>query len=315
MLDQPPPANSPFLPTLLELCLVAIYPSTLLVGSLFSTLHRDTRNTTYVPHQQAFQASSAPSYFAKKTNAFNLYFVKIGWFWTTLAFFLLLISNRNFGPPLQPVLTRKRLQALLRYSCVTLVWIAVTQWFFGPPIIDRSFRWTGGKCERMMREWDEGGAEKQVHAVLTHAACKAIGGQWKGGHDISGHVFLLILGSAMLSLEMLPLFLKMKGLREARRILTSDGFVRSANVEKEDGGKQNQQEIEAAAAEKTSIGVKVSLMVAGLMGWMLLMTAAYFHTWFEKFTGLCVAFGAIYFVYFLPRGVPVLRHILGMPGV
>lgn len=86
-------------------------------------------------------------------------------------------------------------------------------------------------------------------------------------------------------------------------------------MEKEDGGKQNQQEIEAAAAEKTSIGVKVSLMVAGLMGWMLLMTAAYFHTWFEKFTGLCVAFGAIYFVYFLPRGVPVLRHILGMPGV
>lgn len=329
MLDQPPPANSPFLPTLLELLLVAIYPTTLFVGSLFSTIHRDTRNATYIPHQQAFQPSSAPSYFAKKTNAFNIYFVKVGWFWTTLAFFLLLVSNRNFGPPLRPVLTRQRLQALLRYTCITLVWIAVTQWFFGPPIIDRSFRWSGGKCEQVIRDADggsamkassaraggDGGVGEQFHAVFTHAACKAIGGQWKGGHDISGHVFLLILGSATLSLEMLPLFLKMKGLREARRILTPDGFVRSANVEKEDGGRQTQQQIEAAAREKTSIGVKVSLMVAGLMGWMLLMTAAYFHTWFEKFTGLCVAFGAIYAVYFLPRGVPFLRRILGMPGV
>ena len=51
------------------------------------------------------------------------------------------------------------------------------------------------------------------------------------------------------------------------------------------------------------------------MWWMLLMTAAYFHTWFEKFTGLLVALGALWVVYFLPRGLPAMRAAVGMPGV
>jgi hypothetical protein len=49
--------------------------------------------------------------------------------------------------------------------------------------------------------------------------------------------------------------------------------------------------------------------------WMLLMTAAYFHTWFEKFTGLFVASTALYAIYFLPRAVPLVRQAIGMPGV
>jgi hypothetical protein len=48
---------------------------------------------------------------------------------------------------------------------------------------------------------------------------------------------------------------------------------------------------------------------------MLLMTAAFFHTWVEKFTGLMVAFAGLWVVYFLPRGVPAVRAVLGMPGV
>jgi len=45
------------------------------------------------------------------------------------------------------------------------------------------------------------------------------------------------------------------------------------------------------------------------------MTAAYFHTWFEKFTGLIVALSGIFVVYFLPRILPTVRSITGMPGV
>ena len=48
---------------------------------------------------------------------------------------------------------------------------------------------------------------------------------------------------------------------------------------------------------------------------MLLMTAAYFHTWFEKFTGFLVAGSALYVVYILPRAVPAVRQVLGMPAV
>ena len=145
--------------------------------------------------------------------------------------------------------------------------------------------------------------------VLTHAACKMIGGQWKGGHDISGHVFLLILGSAMLWLELLPAVLRMEGLREARRIMTTGGLVRSASVETQTQG------VEAGESKELGIGIKVALFVAGLSWWMLLMTAAYFHTWFEKFTGFMVAFSTIYAVYFLPRAIPAIRQVVGMPGV
>ena len=189
----------------------------------------------------------------------------------------------------------------------------MTQWFFGPPIIDRSFRWTGGQCAAVMSDSPIAQMEKaemgEMREVFTHAACKAIGGQWKGGHDISGHVFLLILGSAMLWLELLPAVLRMEGLREARRIMTSDGLVRSASVEV-DGKSESKGD-----TNTSSIGLQGAMVVLGLSWWMLLMTAAYFHTWFEKATGLVVAFGAIYFVYFLPRAIPALRQVVGMPGV
>ncbi|KAK0312847.1 hypothetical protein LTR01_002509 [Friedmanniomyces endolithicus] len=312
-LDLPPPNNSPFLPTVLESLLIAIYPTTLLLGSVFSTLHPATRAATYNPISQSYDPADAPSYFAKKSNLFNVYFVKIGWIWITLAFFLFVFTHSSLGPPLRPALTKRRLQAVLRYACITAVWIAVTQWFFGPPIIDRGFRWTGGKCELIYDDSFAARAEKadmsDVEKAITHAACKTIGGQWKGGHDISGHVFLLILGSATLWLELLPAMLRMEGLREARRILTSDGLVRSAAFETDDNAGGNMK-----VPEETHIGVKVSLVVAGMSWWMLLMTAAYFHTWFEKFTGLLVAFSAIYAVYFLPRALPPWRQVVAQPA-
>lgn len=312
--NTPPPAGSPFLPTALEALLLSIYPGTLLLGSLFSTLHPASRNATYLPNSQSYDPRDAPSYFAKKSNVFNVYFVKIGWLWITLAFFLLILSHSSLGPPLQARLTKRRIQATLRYLCITATWFAVTQWFFGPAIIDRSFRWTGGKCEAIYNQEDasdlarkmEGGEFKEV---FTHAACKTIGGQWRGGHDISGHVFLLILGSAMLWMELLPAVLRMEGLREARRILTSDGMVRKATVEAEG------ESSDSAEQKEMGVGIQASLLVAALCWWMLLMTAAYFHTWFEKVTGLLVAFIAIYTVYFLPRALPAWRQIIGMPGV
>lgn len=312
-LDTPPPLNSPFLPTAVESLLLAIHPATLVLGSIFSTLHPATRHATYNPTYQAYEASEAPSYFAKKSNLFNVYFVKVGWFWITLAFFLHVVSHSSLGPPLRPVITKRRVQAVLRYTCVTLVWIGITQWFFGPPIIDRSFRWTGGKCQMMYSDDMAAQAERadmsNAELAFTHSACKMIGGQWKGGHDISGHVFLLILGSSMLWLEVLPAVLKMEGLREARRILTADGLVRSAAIE------TSEREGNMEVPKETGIGVKGALIVAGMSWWMLLMTAAYFHTWFEKFTGLLVAFSAIYAVYFLPRALPAWRKVVGLPGV
>ncbi|KAK5139098.1 hypothetical protein LTR04_003890, partial [Oleoguttula sp. CCFEE 6159] len=313
---SPTPPRSPFLPTPLETVLLAIYPGTLVLGSLFSILNSTTRNTPYSATTQSHPAALAPSYFARKSNVFNQYFVKLGWFWTTLAFVLFLFSHSSLGPPRQlTALTPRRLRAAARYALVTTWWLLITQWCFGPPIIDRGFRFTGGQCELVYADTARAEARRagmsDARQLLTNAACKAVGGTWKGGYDISGHVFLLILGSGMLWMEMLPAVIRAEGLREERRIRLRDGAVESAAVESDDRAGN----MHVPHAQELGLGVQVALGVTALSWWMLLMTAAYFHTWFEKFTGLIVAFAGLYVVYFLPRAFPSVRDVLGMPGV
>ncbi|KAI7285889.1 hypothetical protein KC345_g1449 [Hortaea werneckii] len=326
--------HTPTLPTRLESLLLAIYPTTLLLGSLFSQLSASSRRATYLPDSQAYSAADAPSYFAKKGNVFNVYFVKIGWFWISLAWAGFVFTHRGLSKRGggggagtqgdQGFWTRRRLQALARYAVVTGVWILVTQWCFGPALIDRGFRWTGGKCLALSSSSSslpppEAAAQVEamsdIERALSHAACKAVGGRWAGGHDISGHVFLLILGSAMLWLEILPVVLtNASGLREARQVRGSDGNITSCTAD-QSGTKQDGASTDAEPAQNLSFPTKLSLSVAALSWWMLLMTAAFFHTWFEKFTGLVVAFSAIWGVYFLPRGLPGWRRVVGIPGV
>lgn len=153
----------------------------------------------------------------------------------------------------------------------------MTQWFFGPAIIDRSFKLTGGACE-LVRADDQGQIDlTDGQRFVTGMACKAVGGKWKGGHDISGHVFLLVLGSMFLLEEVLHVVMESNAIKEERTITMDDGAVKSASVEAAVvGGNANVDD------GKLDLGVKVVLGVAGLSIWMLLMTAAYFHTWFEK---------------------------------
>ncbi|KAM0720551.1 hypothetical protein Q7P37_004687 [Cladosporium fusiforme] len=308
------PAASPWLPTPLEAILLSLYPGTLLLGSLFSTLTVNDKLTPYIATLQSYAPDNAPSYFAKKSNVFNVYFVKIGWIWITAAFFLFVASHRSLGPSLQ--VTKRRVQAVARYACVTLMWIGVTQWFFGPALIDRGFRLTGGQCAVMLSNDPVSEAKKadmsDMREALSHAACKAAGGRWMGGHDISGHVFLLIVGSGMLWFELLPVVVNWTGLREARRINSSDGRVLSASTETTADVQAGKGNVEVP--RHLGVGVKLALGVAVLSWWMLLMTAAYFHTWFEKFTGFVVASTALYAVYFLPRAISALRQAIGMPG-
>ena len=150
----------------------------------------------------------------------------------------------------------------------------MTQWFFGPALIDRGFRITGGACDLAERLEGSGGKKEFV----TAKACKIAGGAWRGGHDISGHVFILVLGGAFLGMELLPVFMKTLELRDERSIKRRDGdFERvvCASVEGDDIGSEEESMME-------KLGTWAPITVAGLSWWMLLMTAAYFHTWFEK---------------------------------
>jgi Inositol phospholipid synthesis and fat-storage-inducing TM len=264
----------PLQPTMLEVGLLALYPATLLLGSLFSILNPATRASSYNTLDHSHIYGQEPSYFAQKTNLFNVIFVKRGWFWVSLSYFLFLFTHPSTGPFPSLTLTPRRIRGITRWGMVTVWWIFVTQWFFGPPIIDRSFTLTGGQCELL----EKGNVEMdEARKFVTGLACKAVGGKWKGGHDISGHVFLLVLGSMFLLEEALHVMLRAANQPEERTILMRDGTVRSAEEEAP-------AEVigSSEAAGNMGLGVKFLLGVAGLSFWMLLMTAVYFHTWFEK---------------------------------
>ena len=355
----PPPTHSPFLPTRTEALLLFIFPLTLLLGSLFShlspTLRPPWTYAIYSPEEQSYQPSSAaPSYFAMKKNVFNVYFVKIGWFWCTLAlaFFTLFVSQGSLATDTSPTTNattlrteaddrvRRRWQTLFRYLTATSLWVLVTQWFFGPALIDRSFKLTGGICQLANEELAKADTKRQANVAMavSHAACKMAGGRWRGGHDISGHVFLLVLGSGMLWMEMLPyLFKEIKGLGIGRVVRRHDGqdtrvanelgifttvsrdiretvhdaFDSARDLDPRNWANRPGREEITLKAYATTMG----LFVAVLSWWMLLMTSAFFHTWLEKSTGFLLAFAGLWTVYYLPRGLAQVRDVLGMPGV
>ncbi|KAI1247641.1 hypothetical protein MGN70_011532 [Eutypa lata] len=336
--------NPPPLPTPTERLVLLLYPALLAFGTLFSLVSPETRAAPYdaARHAHVQDSPAVPSYFARKDNLLNLLFVKRGWAWITVAFAAFVLSHPAFRSV--PVGNSsggsggKTFRAAARWALVTTWWILVTQWCFGPPIIDRGFRFTGGRCEVALAavssssssSSDSVSAGADTKDVFTAAACRAAGGRWSGGHDISGHVFLLVLGSFFLLQEIGWVVLRagilsaLDGARsrvrhEERCVVMSDGAVKGASVEAltEDTTSTSYNKDVAKDGDPAALGLggRFAMAVVALCLWMLLMTAIYFHTWFEKFTGLLTAAAGIYVVYYVPRFVPSIRAIVGLPGI
>lgn len=355
--------HSPLLPTPTEAALFAIYPVTLVLGSLFSHLSPSLRapfnKSTYSPAHQSFQPPDlAPSYWATKRNAFNVYFVKLGWFWCTLALLLFTAlaargrkaidiglrpgssspAKRREGPARHTrqadagaqdesaARTRRAGQVALRYALATGAWAFATQWFFGASLTDRFFRLTGGVCRHAAPSTLDEPALRKVVDAASGAACRAARGHWAGGLDVSGHVFLLMLGSGMLAFEALPLVLPwVRGLAGGRVVRTAAGdtvlcaALPDAPAEYDEGSEgvvSNGSSGEAS--EGTALrryGVSAVLFFVVLAWWMLLMTAAFFHTWVEKSLACAFAGATLWSVYVAPRGSAGARAWIGMPGV
>ncbi|KAK1756300.1 FIT family protein scs3 [Echria macrotheca] len=262
--------NTPYLPTPTEVALLAGYPLLLVFGAVFSLLSPETRAAPYdaVRHAHIQDSPLMPSYFARKDNVFNVLFVKRGWFWITLAFVVFVGTH-----PALSTSPARRARAGVRWAVVTTWWVFVTQWFFGPAIIDRGFRWSGGKCEVAEQEVQMGTAS--AGDVFSAAACKAAGGRWSGGHDISGHVFLLVLGSFFLVQEVGWVAARWaRYLREERSVVMHDGAVKGAGIEAE----KRDEGVAVSLLEAVGKGGSLAAGVIGLCAWMLLMTAIYFHT-------------------------------------
>lgn len=198
--------------------------------------------------------------------------------WITCAFFALLLTQPYFTKAPSGLRGKRSAQALVRYSIVTLAWFLTTQWFFGPAIIDRAFVLTGGKCEALtpVAAAPRGGVAvdlwEEMKLVFTAAACKAAGGAWRGGHDVSGHVFMLVLGSAFLGFEALGASRSYPNVTESEAKAKDDS----------DDDDSTTDEIEDDNESMQVFARRFAWGVAGLSWWMLFMTAIWFHTWLEK---------------------------------
>ncbi|KAH8692818.1 putative inositol phospholipid biosynthesis protein Scs3 [Talaromyces proteolyticus] len=307
-------SRRPRLPPALALI---IYPITLVVGSIYSVVSPTAR------HPRTFETASplTPSlasdlnlstephpspvnYFARKNNIFNLYFVKIGWVWITVTFLALLLTQPTYTKAPSGLRSKRTAHALVRYSIVTAAWFLTTQWFFGPAVIDRTFVLTGGKCDNLPPVRASPDTWEELKVILTAAACKAAGGAWKGGHDVSGHVFMLVLGSA---------FLVFEAVGASRCYL---GAAAGADGKAKDDEGEEQTTIDDTTINPLpALALRFAWVVAGLSWWMLFMTAIFFHTWLEKLSGLVISLAVIYVTYLLPQSLLPWRNIVGIPGL
>ncbi|CAG8434181.1 8469_t:CDS:1 [Funneliformis mosseae] len=196
------------------------------------------------------------SYWSNRSNLINKYFVKIGWFWTTIVFIIyaILIHTNKL---------EQFVKAIIRLLLASLYWYLFTQWLFGPSLLDRVFVFTGGECSKV---------SKVVPGEIFEAhVCRKGGGDWNNGHDVSGHCFMLIHASLFIL--------------EDANIL----FYRSNNW-------------------KNKFLFKLFGGLLFLWWWMLLMTAVYFHTFFEKFTGTLsgLFYWALIYGFIFPKYMPYM---------
>ncbi|GBC04702.1 hypothetical protein RclHR1_05810014 [Rhizophagus clarus] len=148
------------------------YVLTVVLGSIYGSYQQK--------FSTSFETSSWFDYFniTHKSNLINQYFVKKGWFWTSIIFIIYSPRVIHANKPGQ------YFKFVIRWILATLYWYSITQRFFGPSIMDRIFVFTGGKCDD--------------YQVFEAYACKKNGGRWIGGYDLSGHCFLLIHASLLL---------------------------------------------------------------------------------------------------------------------
>ncbi|GAA6061358.1 hypothetical protein JCM10212_005812 [Sporobolomyces blumeae] len=258
------------------------------------TLSRLTSDAT------AFPVPTLP-YFADKRNGFNQYFVKRSWGWVTvlyafysLALFLSapLVDVKQHKKPSSPSGARppaiqlsaaaKTPFALLttslrRYLLSSLFWFYLTQktWFgttTGPSISHRILTSSGAICVPSSLSSANVGAALpgQAFASSSSACTGAQGEYWRGGHDVSGHSFMMVHCSMFLFELVHPLLPSL-----FPRYFTSTSL--------------------RTQPRKLPVAVKVAAYAAlatmALSWWMLLMTSLFFHSPPEKLSG--VAFGVL----------------------
>jgi len=184
--------------------------SIVLFGTAYSVLYDtylDTSNPllAHLPHPLGHI-----HYFASKSNFLNVYFIKVAWGWTSVAFFFLWFTS----PPNARVRGR-----MVKWVIETGVWLMFTSWFFGPALLERVVLASGGECILSLPSGDHVSVPTQYcisrsslsptsHPELfrTFPLMPFVPPvDWRAmprlrrGHDVSGHIFLLTMSILFLA--------------------------------------------------------------------------------------------------------------------
>jgi len=209
-------------------------------------------------------ARPGPSYFSDKGNLFNIYFVKLGWGWTSaLVISFILISNqiendgqfKNLGRP------------LARYAVLTVYWYVCTHSF----------------------EWLENITGSCSHSDFPRKRPCLKGGHGWLGFDISGHCFLLVHSLLFMNSELQIIFRVSKKLE---------------SLGKSDSSSSSGEGNYTLPIGTYRLALRALTVIMFLLQciWelMLLTTALYFHTTVQKLVGVFFAVGGWFFLPFRP---------------
>lgn len=123
-----------------------------------------------------------------------------------------------------------------------------------------------------------------ITAKLT--PCLFLGSAGRGGHDVSGHTFLLILSFLWMLEEVSPLVPR---LIPALQSLYPPSQRWPFPIRARHGASvqvARKTKLPAPGALGYRLGLAATLGLAGLWAWMLLITQVYYHTTSEKLSGL-----------------------------
>ncbi|KAF5380624.1 hypothetical protein D9615_004542 [Tricholomella constricta] len=184
--------------------LAVITVSATVYSALYNT-YLDTSNPllTHLPHPLA-----TTHFFADKSNFLNVYFIKKAWAWTSGAFLLSWLTS--------PASTRTT-DRVWKWAAETVMWLVFTTWFFGPALLERFIVVSGGECILALPAGDPIPVPAEYCFTRSHLSplshpdlfvtttTFALPLDWRAmprlrrGHDISGHMFLLIMSTLFLA--------------------------------------------------------------------------------------------------------------------
>ncbi|KAJ8139592.1 hypothetical protein OY671_007196 [Metschnikowia pulcherrima] len=234
------------------------------------------------------------NYYNNKGNFFNQWFVKKGWGWTTAAILVFYVVHLQKSPHNR---VKIALGAISRWAIATFWWVLFTQWCFGLPIMDKVFVLTGGKCASIPTTTVTTGfnglnrafylvGENYESVSVTSYNCRKMKGSWEGGHDPSGHVFLLVHASLYLFHEIRQFW---PGWEEFISHAKETALVREIAVK---------QRVKSAVWALPHAPI---MLLLALWWFMLLVTNMYFHSLAEKLVGLAFGYMGVIVVYYAPR--------------